>query len=241
MRFLKIIFILFPFFLFPFLLNGEVGKQVRIDVIPQWYSKDNIKVYGQISVRREFKNYDWIRYVLKPSIAYSLDDEWSLRGGLGLLYTDNKEINGFEIADRLEIRPFQGIKYNYIFNDFWSVNTYGRLEERFDFNTETEDSVNSLRFRLKVETIYKFDAYRPSRYYRAMASLEGFSAFTDVRHQTNEKFRFMIGLKRSFNHNQKGRIDISFERQDSSYSQVYLRLRYYPTWGTLFNKIRKQD
>ena len=223
------------------LASDDTGKQIRLDLVPQWYAKNNIKVYGQLSVRKEFQKNDWIRYVLKPSIAYSLDDKWSLRAGLGLLYTDNKDFQGFEIPNRFEIRPYQGIKYNYTLNSAWSLNVYGRVEERFDFNTQTKDSLDSLRLRLKVGTIYKFDAYRPGKYYRAMLSMEGFSTVSDVKHQINEKYRVILGLERSFNHNQKGQVEVSFEGQDSSYNQIYLRFVYYPTWGTLFNKIRRQD
>jgi len=226
---------------FTTLASDDTGKQVRLDLAPQWYAKDSIKVYGQISVRKEFQENDWIRYVVTPSIAYSLDDEWSLRGGLGLLYTDNEDLNGFVIADRLEVRPFQGIKYNYTLNSAWSFNAYGRLEERFDFNTNTRESLNSLRLRLRLGTIYKFDALTSGKYYRARVSLEGFSTFSDVKHQINEKYRLALGLERSFNHNQKGQVEVSFEGQDRSYNQIYLRFVYYPTWGTLFNKIRRQD
>ncbi len=230
--------------------SEEIGRQVKLEIVPQWYSKEKIKVYGQISVRKEFHKNDWIKYVVKPSIAYALDDSWSLRTGLGLLYTDNNDINNVEIADRFEIRPFQGIKYNYGINERWNVDVYGRLEERFDFNTDTGNSVNSLRLRLRLRAVYRFNAYRPGRYYRALVSWEAFSTSSAETHQMDEKYRFSLGLERSFNNNQKGRLELTFENQDYfltkddgkiQYNQIYLSVRYYPTWGTLLNKIRRQD
>ena len=249
---MKSVLILLSFFFTPLWLYGvdEIGKQIRVEVIPQWYSKDKVKIYGQISIRKEFNHNQWIRYVVKPSIAYSLDDFWSIRGGLGLHYTDNKDIQGNELPNRFEIRPFQGAKYNYAINKQWTLSVYGRLEERFDFNTQTKDSLNSLRLRLRVGGIYRFDALQAGKYYRAMFSYESFSTLSDVNYQGDEKHRLSIALERSFNHNQKARVEVTWENHGYLYSntnnqieydQIYLRLRYYPTWGTLLNKIRKQD
>ena len=226
----------------------DVGEQVRLEIVPQWYTKDKIKIYGQISVRKEFHENDYMRYVVKPSIAYSLSDAWNLRGGLGLLYTDNKDINGINVDNRFEIRPFQGIKYNYAFNEKWNLDVYGRVEERFDYNVQTKDSVNTLRLRLRLRGVYRFNAYQSGKYYRLMFGIEAYKSLSNLTHETDEKYQVSLGLERSFNHNQKGRIDLTWENQDTfysngsiNYSKVYLRLRYYPTWGTLFNKIRKQD
>ena len=240
----------FYLFFMPFLFASEdVGKQVRLEVVPQWYAKDKIKVYGQISVRKEFQHSEWIRYVIKPSLAYSLGDNWSLRGGLGLLYTDNKSSENINIDDRFEVRPFQGITYNYKISNAWKLDTYARAEERFDFNTETWNSINSLRLRLRLRAIYKFNAYRNERYYRLLCSAEGFSTLTQETHQADEKYRVSLGLERSFNNNQKGRIEVTWESKDFnyfsskqvSYNQIYLRLIYYPTWGTLYNTLREQE
>jgi len=230
--------------------EDKTGKQIRIDVVPQWYSKDKIKVYGQISIRKEFNYNDWVRYVVKPSIAYSLDDSWSLRGGLGLLYTDNKDLNGFVIPNRLEVRPFQGLKYNYAINKTWALSAYGRLEERFDFNTQTKESTNSLRLRLKISATYKFDALQTGKYYRLMFNAEGFSTLSEAIHQIDEKHRVSLAIERILSHNQKVKVEVTWENHGYIYSdktsqiefdQIYLRLVYYPTWGTLLNQIRKQD
>ena len=245
---LTLTWFIFTFFIINIAAGDDIGKQVRLEVVPQWYSSNKIKIYGQISVRKEFHKNDWLRYVVKPSIAYSLSDTWSLRGGVGLLYTDNKNSNGYEIPDRFEIRPFQGVKYNYSLNEKWKIDTYGRVEERFDFNTDTKDSINSLRLRLRLRLVYKFNAYQSGKYYRAIFSAEGFTNTSDVTHETDEKYQFSLGLERSFNHNQKGRIELTWENQDAfyssgeiNYSKIYLRIRYYPTWGTVYNKIRQHD
>ena len=228
----------------------EIAKQVRIDLVPQWYSKDALKVYGQISVRKEWHKTDWLRYVVKPSVAYSLDKYWSIRAGLGLLYTDNKPLENIDLNDRFEIRPFQGLTYNYKLSDSWKVDAYGRMEERFDFDTQTWDSINSLRLRLRLRIIYKFDAYRQGKYYRVMASGEGFSSLSQSTHQTDEKYRISFAVERSFSHSQKARLEMTWEAKEfhyfsssenATYDQIYLRFIYYPTWGTLYNKLRKQE
>jgi hypothetical protein len=231
------------------LLAEDVEKQVRLEVVPQWYSGERVKVYGQMSVRKEFDQNDWIRYVLKPSLAYSLGDAWSLRTGLGMLYTDNKFPDENNIEDRLEIRPFQGITYNYKISDAFKLDTYGRVEERFDFSTQTWNSINTLRLRLRLRVIYKFNAYQKGNYYRTLLSVEGFSSLSEKKHQTDEKYRISLGVERSFSHSQKARVEVTWESKELNYlsshqvnyDQIYLRLRYYPTWGTLYNKLRKQE
>ncbi len=231
--------------------SDEVSEQVRFDINPQWYSKENIKIYGQIGVRKDFSENAWIRYVLKPSVAYSLSEGWQLKGGVGFLYTDNQNVNTIEIQDRLEIRPFQGINYIYELTDAWRMSCYGSIEERFDFDTQTRESVNSLRLRFKISTKYQFNAYQADKYYRAMLSWEGFSTIEGTAGQINEKSRLTLGLERSFNHNQKARIELSYEHNDygylsngksTQYSNVIFRLRYYPSWGhVLLNRLKREE
>lgn len=124
---------------------------------------------------------------------------------------------------------------------------YARLEERFDYNTGTWDSLNSLRFRLRLRSIYQFDAYRKGRYFRAMFSVEGFQTMEGTAGQINERSRVTMGLERSFSYNQRGRIEVTWERQDlgiwnKEYSDIYLKLSYYPAWGEVkANRVKAKE
>ncbi len=123
---------------------------------------------------------------------------------------------------------------------------YGRLEERLDYNIETWDSLNSLRVRFRIRSIYQFNAYRKGRYYRAMLSWEGFYTVEGTAGQINEKSSLTLGLERSYSYNQRGRVEITWQRQDldlwnKEYSDIYLSLSYYPAWGDAYRNRVKEE
>lgn len=227
------------------LYAGEkVGKQLWLDLNPEWYSEESVKVYGDIGVRKEFDNNDWVRYVVRPMIAYALNDGVDVRAGLGFFYMDNKEV----LNNRLEIRPFQGLNYNYGFFENWNVSVYGRMEERFDYNTETWESQDSLRLRLRLRTSYKWDVSNKQRYLKATLSAESFKTVSGEESQINEQSRLSVGLERNFNMNQKVRLEVTWQRQvlfsvtDKTYSDIYFRMRYYPSVGnTIYNRLKSRD
>ncbi len=224
--------------------TDEIGKQLWLDLNPEWYNGSNLKLYGDIGVRREFDNNDWVRYVTKPTIAYALNDDVDVRGGIGLFYMDNKDV----LENRLEVRPFQGLNYSHGFLEYWNVSVYGRAEERFDYNTETWESQNSLRLRLRLRMSYVWDAYQTERYFKATLGAEAFKTVSGEESQLNEQSRLSVGLERNFNMNQKVRFEVTWQRQvlfsitDKTYSDIYVRLRYYPSWGRMIkNRLRDSD
>ena len=215
----------------------ETGKQIWLDVNPRWYSKDDLKVTGVFGVRQSLNNIEWTKYVVKPSVAYSLSHGFDIGAGLGMNYTENIDVS---IPDRFAVIPFQGLNYVYLLNKKWKLNAYLRLEEKFDYDTTDWDSLNSLRIRLRLRAIYEFSAYQKERYYRATMSWEGFKTAAGDDGFITDKSRLTIGLERSFTRKQKGRIELTWQRQSlglasgdsfKDYSDIYLRVRYYPSWG----------
>ena len=157
---------------------------------------------------------------------------------------DNNDV----LDNRLEIRPFQGINYSYDFLESWDVSMYGRAEERLDYNTVTWESQNSLRLRLRLRMSYIWDAYHVGRYYKATFGTEVFKTVSGEESQINEQSRISLGLERNFNMSQKVRFEVTWQRQvlfsitDTSYSDIYFRFRYYPSWGSVIkNKLRDSD
>ena len=218
----------------------ETGKQVWLDVNPRWYSKDDLKVTGVFGVRQSLNEKEWTKYVVKPSFAYSLSHGFDIGAGLGLNYTKSIDVDAVNLPDRLAIVPFQGLNYIYLLNKKWKLNTYLRLEEKFDYDTDKWESLNSVRVRLRLRAIYEFAAYQKERYFRATLSWEGFKTATGKDGFITDKSRVTLGLERSFTHNQKGRIELTWQRQSlglvsgdafDDYSDIYLRVRYYPSWG----------
>ncbi len=157
---------------------------------------------------------------------------------------DNKAI----LNNTLELRPFQGMSYNYGFSDQWNVNIYGRVEERFDFDTQTWESQNSIRLRLRLRTAYTWDTLGDNRYYKVLLGVEAFKTVRGEVSQLNEQSRLTLGVERNFNKNQRVRLEVTLQQQtlftikDKTYSDVYFRIRYYPSVGdSLINKWRNRD
>jgi hypothetical protein len=130
-----LITILCLLFLFPLIAgaqsSGDISKQIWIDVNPHYYLNPNSKIYGDMGVRREVENNGWWRLVVRSSYRTWLGDRFYLSAGLGNFFTFNEIID-----NRWEIRPFQGLQFNW---PQWKtpLNHYVRLEERFDYNMAT--------------------------------------------------------------------------------------------------------
>jgi len=231
--------------------EDEVGRQIWIDVNPRWYTTDNLKVTGEFGIRQDLNVQKWTRYVIKPAFAYSLVDGLDIGAGLGVHYTDNIAIEGVELDDHLAITPFQGLNYVHRVTDKWKINGYFRVEEKFDYDTSNWESLFSVRLRLRIRAMYEFAAYQKGRYYRLTLSWEGFRTASGVDGLITDRSKVTLGLERSYSHNQKGRVELSVQRQslglvsgDSTYdySDIYLRLRYYPSWGEVArNRFRHSD
>jgi hypothetical protein len=134
----KIIACIGLFLLFPVIASAQSGenisKQIWIDVNPHYYLSPKSKIYGDIGTRRELENRGWWRLVVRPSYRTWLGGRFYVSAGLGNFFTFNEVI-----ADRWELRPFQGVQFNW---PQWKtpLNHYIRLEERFDFNLNTWNS-----------------------------------------------------------------------------------------------------
>jgi len=239
--------------LFPLSLKAEedVGKQIWLDVNPRWYNTSHLKITGEFGIRRELTQKKWTRYGIKPSVAYSVLDGLDIGAGVGVNYTDNIDKNTVEIDNYLAIIPFQGLNYIHPLSEKWKMNYYLRIEEKFDYNTQTWESLNSLRVRFRIRTLYEFDAYQTGRYYRATLSWEGFNTVNGDDGLLTEKARVSVGIERNFSYRQKVRLELTWqnqslafyrENQTNNYNEIYLRLRYFPSWGTVIrNKFRDSD
>ncbi len=229
----------------------EIGQQVWIDVNPRWYNSAHLKVTGQFGVRQDFSQKQWTQYVIKPAVAYSLLDGFDVSAGLGVHYTDNINEQPYSPTHDLAIIPFQGLNYVQPLTANWRMNYTLRFEEKFDRNNQTGESLNSFRLRFRLRTLYQFDAYQKGRYYRATLSWEGFETIYGRNGLISEKSRVTVGVERSFNHQQKVRLELTWQYQNLSpntdvpgknYSDIYLRLRYYPSWGAILgNRLRDSD
>ncbi len=87
------------------------------------------------------------RFHIRPSIEFKKQVLYSYRGGLGLFYTINSEINS-----TFELRPWQGFRLNWPnFNRVRLVH-YTRLEQRLATYLNSDESSFTLKFRYKLQT-----------------------------------------------------------------------------------------
>ncbi len=151
-------------------------------------------------------------------------------GGLGNFVTMNEVI-----ANRWEIRPWQGV------NVSWPrapvhLEHFLRLEEQFDFNTETWESQNSVRGRYRLRTVIQWSALQQDRYWRLHASVEGFLTLAGEQGQFREQFRLTVGIERSVKAGVRTRFDATWQREgrllvEGAIDQLFLSVRLLTAFG----------
>lgn len=169
--------------------------------------------------------------VLRPSIRIPISNRFKFSTGLGNFFTVNKIID-----NRWEIRPFQGVFFNW---PQWRIpiRHYIRLEERFDLNTTTWNSLNSIRGRYQLALSYRWAAIQANRYWEVSTMGEVFYTFIGEQGQFQEQARVTLGLDRSYRFNLHFRIEITWQQEQLFYdtsrsaSDIYFRFRYMYSWG----------
>ena len=210
-------------------LAGEVSPQIWLDYNPSHRLSPKVDLFGDIGIRWEMENKGLLRLILRPSAGVPVG-KVRLSFGVGNFYTFNDII-----ANRWEIRPYQGAAVTWP-DGRLSVEHFLRLEERFDFNTETWNSLNSLRLRYLLRTAYSWNAYEAARSWKATASVEPFLTLTGQQGQQRELVRATIGIERSFAHNRRLELDISWQQEslilkpDEHVNDIYLRVRWFKVW-----------
>ncbi len=211
--------------------NKGISKQVWIDVNPKYFINPKLEIYGDAGMRWEVENDGWMRIVLRPTLRGLVWDRFYFIAGIGNFYTLNKFIE-----DRWELRPFQGISFNW---PRWRtpIHHYMRIEERFEFNTKTWDSRNSVRGRYKLGISHRWAAKQVDRYWQVSVMGEAFYTFAGQQGQFQEQARVTLGLDRSLRYELHFRFEITWQQEQlfyntkESFSDIYFRFRYTYTWG----------
>jgi hypothetical protein len=210
----------------------DVGQQIWIDVNPAYQINPTLRLYGDVGMRKEIGNNGWWRLVFRPTFRIKLGGIFYYTSGIGNFFTFNQIID-----NRWEFRPFQGLTFKW---PNWKIplNHYFRLEERFDFNTNSWDSKNSLRFRYKLSLSYRWAARRQKyRYWQATLGAEAFATLTGQQGQFQEQTRVTIGLDRSMRRDLHFRFELTWQKEDiffltgDNVSNLYFRFRYTKSWG----------
>lgn len=209
---------------------SEVSKQIWVDVNPFYHFDKNFRLFGDVGVRTELEDNAWWRLVVRPSVGGKLGGIFYYTAGIGSFYTVNNLIH-----NRWEVRPFQGLRFT-LHPLKIPMRSYIRLEERFDFNTDTWNSVNSVRLRYQLTFSYRWGAIQPDRFWQASLSGEAFYTILGSQGQFQESFRLTLGLDRSYAYDLHMRFELTLQQQQlffdptENISDVYFRFRLTHSW-----------
>jgi hypothetical protein len=166
-----------------------IDNQIWADYYQYYNFKPDWQFYGDFGARSVLDKWTWFTAVVRPGVRWKKHRLWELHGGIGLFFTmDKEDVNTFEI------RPWQGVKVNWPEFKPIRFNHYFRLEERFNFPTDTWTLEFNLRFRYRFALRTKIYTFPDESRIFLPASFE---VFANVGPQLTEKFsnrsRFSIG------------------------------------------------
>ncbi len=177
--------------------------------------------------RTKLNKDDGFRLVLRPGVDLPYRFV-TLKAGIGNFWTISDII-----TNRWEIRPYQGVGW------VWprgrtNVDHLVRLEERFDFNTVTWNSVNSLRARYRLRLQVPFRSARPDRFWRVFGSGEFFLKLAGEEGLQREQFRAHFGVGTEFQPRCAGSaLQATWQQEefflvpDNSADDLFFRFRVY--------------
>jgi hypothetical protein len=209
--------------------DEDVSQQIWLDYNPVWALPDSLELYGDFGLRTELAERGWGKLVLRPSIRGPVGRfRWS--GGIGGLFTGNETS-----ANRLEIRPFQGITATWPRLRILHIEHYARLEERFEWETDEWSLDASLRFRYRFQTRYSFSGPVENAPWQVLFHAEGFFTLAGNAGQFDEKVRIGVGVERGFGAAWRARLDLTWQKVGSLFSgaptdDLYIRVRVYQNW-----------
>ena len=204
----------------------ETPKQIWLDYNPSWKVSEKVTVGGDAGFRTKLESGSGIRLVLRPGIDRPYKSV-TFKAGIGNFWTLSEII-----TNRWEIRPYQGVGWVWPRGPI-TFDHLARLEERFDFNTVTWTSVNSLRARYRLRLRHLFAATRPDRFWRAYGSGEIFLKLAGEEGLQRDQFRVTLGLERSFSRLMRIRLQITWQQEELFFLPsdtadfIYYRFRVY--------------
>jgi hypothetical protein len=218
--------------------NNSAARQILLEVYPQWYSKDDMTIQGNIGITKIYQNSDWITHYAKPSVTYAISHNLALHGGLGYYYTNNNIID-----DIREWRPFVGMSHFSNLTDKLGISSYFRTEERYRSTFDSNNKSKTTRLRLRFRNTYKLNPLSvPHSWHKITLDLEGFKSYTSdtvIEPTYDYQTRVSLGLERSLTGNKKLRFEIAWKYAtqpinilDSSLHTVFFKIQYFPTWGS---------
>jgi hypothetical protein len=209
--------------------QDDVSTQIWLDYNPRWTWPSGLRLYGDLGVRTELNENGWGRIVVRPGVRGPIGRGFDLSGGFGVFYTGNQLS-----SDRLEIRPFQGIRTTWPRKTL-PLDHYVRLEERFEFVTEDWTLNASLRLRYRLQTQLSWQGLKQGSHWRVIGHVEGFLTFEGDAGQFDEKVRVGLGVECGFGPAWRVRADVTWQKVGAPFSgaptdDIYVRVRVFQDW-----------
>ena len=209
--------------------DEDISLQIWLDYNPVWALPDSLELYGDVGFRTEFRDHGWGKLVVRPSVRGPVGQfRWS--GGIGVFFTGNETV-----ANRFEIRPFQGIAATWPRRRVFHLEHYARLEERFEWETDDWGLDASLRFRYRLQTRYSFSGPVENAQWQVLLHGEAFVTVAGNAGQFDETVRIGVGLERAFGAAWRARLDLTWQRRGRPFSgadvdDLYIRVRVSQSW-----------
>jgi len=159
--------------------DDSVANEFRLILSPYHRITDKLTGFGTFAYYwnpdRDFHTYQFAY----PGLNYSVNRTLQLAGGLDTRYTNDEES-----ADRLELRPFAGVKLLVPNQIKWNIYNYSRYEHRVLENLDTHDwsHIDRIRSQFGVEfpLTSQSRAWQPKTWY-GLAFVEPFYRFDTDR------------------------------------------------------------
>ena len=209
--------------------DDDVSQQVWLDYNPVWALPSSLELYGDIGLRTELKEQGWGKFVVRPSVRGPVGKfQWS--GGIGGFFTGN-----VSAPDGVEIRPFQGITATWPRRPIFHIEHYVRLEERFEWETDTWSGEHSLRFRYRFGTRYSFSGPLENAQWQVLFHTEVFFTLAGNAGQFDEKVRIGASLELAMSAAWRTRLDLTWQKVGTLFSgaptdDLYIRVRVFQSW-----------
>lgn len=191
-------------------------------------------------------NEDWNKIVIKPSL------EWypipALDVMSAIVYVNTQQVEG---VNTVEWRPDIGFRINFL-QQRMTLRTNTRLEFRHVHYVETNQNLNTLRLRTRIELLFPIN--NPSkRDPKTMYALTDYEVFGDLAgDEVDERFanrnRFRVGLGWRFD--LEWRVELIYTRQGSTNTlgrdfetsdNIYrIRIKYQPLRGRTKKELKEQ-
>ena len=189
-------------------------EQLWVDYHSHYFANESWEWYADGGGRVLAGEFSWAQIYVRPSLRYHRHKHFDVHVGLGTFYTYSEDI-----ADVLEIRPWQGIKFRWPVVGKLVFSHYFRLEERLFFDTENWESSFVLRPRYKLST--RIPLKRAIRYaqfdplYMPVSAEMFFDFGSTVEHLLRNQARFDIGLGYTFSDDWVGEFHFIIQRSQS--------------------------